>query len=381
MNSGALLCATLRRPPGRPDPALAAAWSDPPRALLPLVRHEEAALWLSRRLTERGIKEALPEELRRALRNEVLVAAGTALRIEAEARTVLGLLAEAGIPVIPLKGTARRILAARWPILAARPLGDVDLLVQPTRASDAWELLRSEGFEPAMPEAGAKYDSHHHLPGLVGAGKVSIELHRSPLSALPRDEGWHRYWDTSELVSWQGLEVRLPGPTELAWHAISHAVTDGVAGFRLRQLLDLVGLVQSGAAIDWAVIDSRVGNEVVIDALTMTRAPFRPIRQWLGAAMALLEPGEAAPMHRIALPVDLPALLDGRAHLLGSRLGRNRRLRGRLLVEWTRSRLGWPLEPTDDTLWRRARGRAAGWMARCTGRLLIGTRVGSRANL
>lgn len=370
MKAGTLLCATLRPDADQRRDELGRAWAAPPPGTAELIRHEGAGLWVHRRLAALGLRDQVESGLRAALRQEVLVTAGTNLRVDEEARRAVGLLGDAGIPVILIKGAARRALASRWPLLDARGLGDVDLLLPPTQVQAGWEHLRASGYAMAIPDSEERYEEHHHLSGLVGPGKVSIELHRSSSINLPPDQAWARFCHGSETVTWQGQPVQVPSATELAWHTISHAATDGVFGFRLRHWLDLVALVAGGAEIDWAEIDRRIETEAIPDGLTLQPVAPTVAREWLGAVAALLPAAATGAWLNLTRPVDVDRLLNGRARLLAWRRG-SPGVRQRLQVEWTRGVLGWPFEPVAGSAWRRTRGRTVGVAARGVARLIV----------
>lgn len=370
MKAGTLVCATLRPDAEQHLEELARVWAAPPAGTAELIRHEGAGLWVHRRLAALGLRDRVEPTLRTALRQEVLVTAGTNLRVDEEARTVVRLLADAGIPVILIKGAARRALAGRWPLLDARGLGDVDLLLPPAHVQAGWEHLRTAGYELAIPDSEERYEAHHHLPGLIGPGKVSIELHRSSSINLPGAEAWARFEAGSETISWQGQAVRVPSATELAWHTISHAATDGVFGFRLRHWLDLVALMAGGAGIDWDVIAHRLEHEAIPDGLTLERVEPSVACQWLGGAAALVAQDGLAAWGQLLLPIDLAEMLNGRARLYGALATTSSRFASRILVEWTRGSLGWPTEPVIGSAWRRTRGRTVGVAARGAARLM-----------
>lgn len=369
MKAGTLLCATLRPDANQRREELARVWAAPPPGTAELIRHEGAGLWVHRRLTALGIRDQVEPGLRAALRQEVMVTAGTNLRVDEEARRAVGILAQAGIPVILIKGVARRALASRWPLLDARGLGDVDLLLPPDRIEEGWVCLQGSGYAIAPQNQVGHSPEHHHLAALLGPGKVSIELHRSSSVTLPPAEAWARFATGAEPVVWQGMTVLVPAATELAWHTISHAATDGVAGFRLRHWLDLVAMFAAGSAVNWDVIESRIETEQVPDDLTLEPLEPRMLRQWLGGAAALLESGTCQEWLDSSLPLDLTDLLDGRARLLVAMRAHDRFSR-RLLVEWTRGRLGWPPDPVLGGRMRRMKGQVVGRVARSAARLM-----------
>ncbi|MDZ4673090.1 MAG: nucleotidyltransferase family protein [Gemmatimonadota bacterium] len=363
MRAGGLLLATLRPDAEDHRDGLVEAWSKPPAGTLALLAHEGAALWANRRLAALRVP-AVPGPLRA----EALATAARGLRIDAAGRQVLVQLSGAGIAAIPIKGMARRILAGRWPLLDARSLGDIDLLLPPDQVDAGWQFLRGQGYQPAVADGEAGYRDHHHLVALVGPEGVAVELHRSASALLEPARAWERFWAGSESLSWQDLVVQVPAPTELVWHTISHAATDGVAGFRLRHWLDLVGLAQEGAPVDWEVIGTRIGSEPVQDGQSLGEVAPRVLRQWLGAG-AMLMSGATADWQPLTDPVGLERLLDGRAAILASRWGQGRPSR-RLLAEWTRDELDWPLETVVGSASVRARHRLKGLVARRASRLL-----------
>ncbi|HEX2779596.1 MAG TPA: nucleotidyltransferase family protein [Gemmatimonadaceae bacterium] len=107
------------------------------------------------------------------------------LRMRALARcadTTLAALAAAGIEVVLLKGAA--LAMTSYGSFAARPMNDIDLLVEPGRAEEAREILLDAGWmlNTALP-GDSEYGTHHHLPPLVDAGGhgLRLEIHRELL--------------------------------------------------------------------------------------------------------------------------------------------------------------------------------------------------------
>lgn len=373
MKAGTLLVATLQPAASGSLEELAHGWQHPPSGLMPLIRHEGAALWVHRQLAALGIRENVEPTLRAWLRREVLATAGVNLRVDAAARAALAHLAEAGIPAIPLKGVARRILSSRWPLVDARGLSDVDLLLPPARVEAGWEQLREVGYQISPANEVGHDPGHHHLAGLVGPEQVSIELHRSPSPLLDPETAWERFIVSAERLVWSGLEVSVPSATELAWHGISHAVTDGVMGFRLRHWLDLVALVEGGAPVDWAVIERRVATEPVPNDLDLAPVPAGVVRQWLGGGASLLSAGRRQAVAGMGIAFDLEGLLNGRARLL-TRPGDRSHFRQRMLVEWTRGQLGWGTDPVVGAALRQMKARFAGHVARAAGQVYVRVR-------
>ncbi|MFN2316273.1 MAG: nucleotidyltransferase family protein [Gemmatimonadales bacterium] len=369
MKAGTLLCATLRPDAEQRLEELARVWAAPPAGTAELIRHEGAGLWVHRRLTALGLREQVEPALRTSLRQEVLVTAGTNLRVDEEARRAVRQLREAGIAVILIKGAARRALASRWPLLDARALADVDLLVPPTQLQEAWDCLCATGYELAEPDRDFSYEKHHHLAPLMGPGAVSVELHRSSSFTLPGERAWARFESSAEPVSWQGEPVLVPSATELAWHTISHAVTDGRSGFRLRHWLDVAALLAGGAPVDWAVIRERLASQPIPSFRSLEPIPESVPRQWLGALVALVPEEASRAWAALTVPVDLERLLNGRGRYL-SWQRRRPRLAQRMMWEWTPAMLGWPHDSLPESVWHRARWRIGSVAARGAARVM-----------
>ena len=321
-------------------------------ALLPLVRFEGAERWLFRRLKDHPAawpQAAVIETLRSSVRGE-----GPLLfRQDEETRRVLEILAAAGIGVVAIKGFARRVLAPRIPYLDARPTRDIDLLVEPGRAHDAWDRLRLRGYQlgPPPPPNG------HHLQNLLGEFNVGIELHTSIAPNQPSERTWERLGAGAEVVVWNGLEVRVPPASELAWHAAAHGLADGARGFRLQHLLPVAAVAAAGSGA-WAVWEQRVINET-IDLESGRRVGVRGATPWFAAARWLA--GEPGPR-----PIGLKAVLAWRAKMLANEAGLGQSFIGRALAEGPRSELGFPPEGSGPgtALGRRLRRYGAAYLAR-----------------
>lgn len=85
---------------------------------------------------------------------------------------------QANIECLLLKGSG--LAYAVYPSFADRPMSDLDVLVRPEQAKEAWRLAQREGWLWNAHEfPNAKYASHHHLPPLhdaAGSG-AHLEIH------------------------------------------------------------------------------------------------------------------------------------------------------------------------------------------------------------
>lgn len=358
MKSGIVgtLIDTLRLPGSEPD-NLAARWKNVPTAgLASLVAYEGAAVWLYRRLRATGAIESVPGEFAAELRRQAMEAAGLGMQIEEAAVEVLQLLTRAGLPVVLIKGMARRALARRYPYLDARPTCDVDLLVEESRVREAFSLLRSSGYVEAKPGSAV----HHHFPPLWNEHRVAVELHWSTARWTSSATAWKRATEGGQELEWRGLQVRTPSPTELAWNAAYHAVTPSesiVVGFRLQHFLEAAALEAGAAGIDWESLWHRAAREMIAEPESRESLPPHLIRRWMSSARAL---GSCEPILPWGKGIDLSALLGWRLLVLRSRERLGRAVSDRFMEEGPRTLIGAPIESSHNVIWpKRLRRRTA----------------------
>ncbi len=275
-----------REVPPDPDP-----WRSAPPALLDLLAAEGATAWCWRRLRSAGLAAAVPPAIAQGLHAAAQREQARNLLVDEAAEAAIAALDAIGLPLVLLKGTARRAALDRYPYGDARATHDVDLLLPSDAAARAFEHLRRAGYTFAT-DPSLTPDGHHHRPPLVGPHRVAVELHDSTGRAVPPQEAWRRATSGGESLTWRGLAVWIPGPTELLWHATAHAVHDGTAGFRLRHLLGAATVCARDRAPDWETIAARLSGPEAGDG--------RLARAWLGAAARL---GGSAPPDEVGAGV------------------------------------------------------------------------------
>lgn len=211
-------------------------------------------------LDRHGLLSRVPEEIRDYLTalHELNVERNRLLRrelIEAT-RAFNGI----GVEPLLLKGSLS-LLPDQPPEIAARLMGDLDLLVPIDRLADCRDALFSLGYRATSKE---DRPIHHHAPPLVHADHgVKFELHRAVLgrsldAVLPADEMWR----DCRRVALEGASARAPSPTHQALHNALHTLLQDrraeKAILELRQLLDFVQLrAREDAGIDWPLVEAR----------------------------------------------------------------------------------------------------------------------------
>jgi len=342
-----LLLDTLCLARASKEARLAERWASPDvatnaAAIAAWISWEAGEQWLLRRLADTGALPGVPAALAAALHDAARRDAKAGMAVDADAAEVVRTVAAQGVPCVLLKGPARRASSASLTLADARLTRDVDLLVPGADAERLWRLFRSRGWAPyqydpeRVPpgESELRGPSPNHLRTLVRRGKAAVELHTSTERALAPAEAWDRLWSSARVLSWQGLEVRVPSFTELLWQALTHADVTGPDGWSLRYWLDAASVL-AAQPVDWNTIDSRLQS---VPARVRTLA-----LRWLSVACRLA--GTAAPpLLTPPVPFHVERLVTWRLLVLaggGTPLG----WKEKLLDEGTRSEVGLPLAP------------------------------------
>jgi hypothetical protein len=136
-----------------------------------------AAVWA--RLRSLGV-DGIPQEVGASWERLAMVADFRAMWLEERLATTVRALAAAGVDVVLLKGAA--LVQGPYAGFRERPMGDLDLLVAPERAQEAWDVATRNGWmwdNVAYPAG--RYSLHHHLPPLLDERRtgVRLEIHTS----------------------------------------------------------------------------------------------------------------------------------------------------------------------------------------------------------
>jgi hypothetical protein len=135
----------------------------------------------------------------------------------------VGVLSSAGIGVMLLKGAASALTIYRR--FEDRPMADIDLLVDSSRAREAYRLMQENGWkaDTAGHPADA-WDTHHHLPPLSdtsGSG-LRLELHTAPIPpGHPFRFDLAEMEASTQVLNIEGVEVRA---LDLHMHAVHTAI-------------------------------------------------------------------------------------------------------------------------------------------------------------
>jgi hypothetical protein len=176
-----------------------------------------------------------------------------------EAEMARRALADSGVPMVLLKGTAFH--AAGLEASVGRSVGDLDILVPRASLETVEAALLGAGWERMKPADG--YDDHyyrqwmHELPPLIHRTRDRmIDVHHTilPLTARPSPDAEALIADSVELAN--GLRVL--SPPDMIVHAAAHLFADGDLAGGLRNLWDVDRLLRQ-FAVDPAFWD-RLGE-------------------------------------------------------------------------------------------------------------------------
>jgi Uncharacterised nucleotidyltransferase len=171
------------------------------------------------------------------------------------ARPVLERFDAAGIAHVILKGAA--LGETMYHDRGARPISDVDLLVQPHDRDRAIALLDQDGWFADSPVPQHTLRVHHALN--VSAGPLAaVDLHWGILYLDRNPAADQRAWQRTVEIDLDGEPTRALCPTDQLLHAIVHASRRD-----LRWIVDTGLLIESGE-VDWRLFVREVEARRVI---------------------------------------------------------------------------------------------------------------------
>ncbi len=208
------------------------------------VRHGIAAL-IWQNITDLGLEKMVPETERVLLGGLRFKSIARVAWITEAAAEVTGLLENAGIRVVLLKGLAleHTVYGSR----GLRQMSDADLLVAPSDALRARDILQSHGFE-SMPMKSPLYkhiilDLGNHLPELRRGG-LSVDLHYRLFGPEGEDMVSKAVGDSEVISDGRGTFRILPPMTSFL-ALVNHIYKHEVKGeFQLRLWTDIYLLLQ-----------------------------------------------------------------------------------------------------------------------------------------
>jgi hypothetical protein len=131
-------------------------------------------------------------------------------------RRAIDALQATGIEVLALKGAA--LIGAVYGDLGARPMGDVDLAVPPSRVGESVRALQGAGLAAIEGDPESLLAARHSLAFRDPGGR-EVDLHRGMLWHPALDE---EFWRGSVGAEVAGARVRILNPADQLLHVCAH---------------------------------------------------------------------------------------------------------------------------------------------------------------
>lgn len=204
--------------------------------------------------------EDLPEEFSRSLEQAAAIERLRQLQLERRLEASLRVLEEAGVTPMLLKGAA--LVQTCYADVRERPMGDLDLLVEPSEAVTARDALVAADWTWDRERFPAEmYDRHYHLPPLEDArgSGIGLELHTGLfVPGHPLDFGPDDLRSRAEAMDVGGHTALLPHPVDhLVYLCLHFAWSHALGSAAWRTLRDALRLVRS-PEFDWGSFVSAV---------------------------------------------------------------------------------------------------------------------------
>ena len=166
------------------------------------------------------------------------------LHLEHVLHEILATLAGRGIEAVLLKGAGLAYTA--YVSFADRPMGDIDVLVLPEQAEEAWSLFRAQGWTwPSAQWPRERCSAHQHLPPLIqqSAGGARLEIHRDLLPGHGFRLATDAVWARARRVPANDRVVLVPHPVHQLLHVCVHfAWSHGMQWGTWRALRDVAAI-------------------------------------------------------------------------------------------------------------------------------------------
>jgi hypothetical protein len=180
----------------------------------------------------------------------------------AEARNVLVRLREAGVDFLLFKGIG---IVLRYHLsLAARPMGDVDILVKPDAVRRAERVLAELGWHYAHPRERRPTDVHSY--DYVKPGPRGFDLHWYALLESPRPAIDDGLWARAETTDWDGFPVNVMAPADLVLTGVVNGLRE-TEPMRLQWIYDVAGIALADGGVDWRVVWDEARKRDLLDSV------------------------------------------------------------------------------------------------------------------
>jgi hypothetical protein len=244
-------------------PANEAEW----RSVLHLSSTHLVTPLLRRAFQEHGLVSGLPADVLEFLDAVYTLNLDCNLRYADQLAHLIQALNNIGVRPVLLKGAAA-LVSGLYPTPGERMIGDIDILIPPSKLSGVFKHLRTAGYQPVeaeeeLPDTEDYGLKNHQYPRIYSLDwPAPVELHVHPVHLpVARLLGSEEVVRDATALNWRGGDCLLPSPTHFVMHNVIHAFVVDITdrGFlSLRQLFEFVYASRTyDERIDWTVIHQR----------------------------------------------------------------------------------------------------------------------------
>lgn len=192
------------------------------------------------------------------------------------ALSVMTELENLGVPVILLKGIA--LVAAYYEDIGARPMNDVDFLVQEDDAEKTLRFLKERGWQSKYGRSLGKPARHIHSLDLRGPDGYELDVHWRVFYQCPWDGADLTIWKQAEMVAFKGINIRILSPAQQILHNCSHGIRWNALS-SIRWIVDVLKIIEKRAdSIDWELLVSEAAERkltvTMLHALSFLNSNF-----------------------------------------------------------------------------------------------------------
>jgi hypothetical protein len=235
----------------------------------------------------RGILESIPGNARDVLMGARIYADYMQMIARCELRDLNSLFANAGFPVVLLKGAA--YVAAGLPVAAGRGLNDIDILVPGANLDEAEGLLTRAGwhFEDTLTNYDHRYyqEWSHELPPMRHRNsRLELDVHHNLIQPTSRIR-LNPDLLFRNLVALEGTVFSILSPADMVLHSATHLFMSDELRGGMRDLVDLHMLCKHFSSQDgdfWEKLAERaaelgLGRPLYYAAAAMQRLLAEPV--------------------------------------------------------------------------------------------------------
>lgn len=238
----------------RADPVIGIT-PDQWQAVAILARRHGVGPLLYRQLKTLGLTNQVPADFLQALRSAYLGTATRNLSIYRELGVLFERLQRANVPGVLLKGAY--LAKAVYGDIAARPIGDIDLLAKKSDLARIEEIMADMGFTRTH-QVRETFKEIHSFDYVHAKLRLLVEIHWDliePMYGIHVDVGG--VWERSYPALVADIPVRALSPEDLILHLCIHT-SSHVFAHGLRSMCDLAETLQRfQETVDWASLCRR----------------------------------------------------------------------------------------------------------------------------